>query len=139
MPMPTIRWSVVSPAVTTQFREDFSLDLDATGRVIEGLLADGVSGLIIAGTVGENCSLSKAEKLALLETAVDVTRRRVPVLFGIAEYTTTLACDMAREARRLGADGAMVMPALVYATTVLRAKGGSAQRLGVSFSVASQS
>ena len=114
MPTPTIRWSGVFPAVTTQFREDFSLDLDATGRVIEGLLADGVSGLIIAGTVGENCSLSKAEKLALLETAVDVTRRRVPVLFGIAEYTTTLACDMAREARRLGADGAMVMPALVY-------------------------
>ena len=63
MPTPTIRWSGVFPAVTTQFREDFSLDLDATGRVIEGLLADGVSGLIIAGTVGENCSLSKAEKL----------------------------------------------------------------------------
>src|SRR5437763_16646899 len=114
MPTPTIRWSGVFPAVTTQFREDFSLDLDATGRVIESLLADGVSGLIIAGTVGENGSLSKAEKLALLEAAVDVTRRRVPVLFGIAEFTTALASDMAPEARPLGPDGAIVKPARVY-------------------------
>ena len=63
--------------------------------------------------MGENCSLSKAEKLAVLEAAVDVTPRRVPVLFGIAEFTTALSSDMAREARRLGADGVMVMPALV--------------------------
>ncbi len=109
-----VAWSGVFPAVTTQFREDFSLDLEATRAVIKGLLRDGVSGLIIAGTVGENCSLSKAEKVALLEAAVDVTAGRVPVLAGIAEYTTALACDMAREARKAGVDGAMVMPALVY-------------------------
>ena len=111
-----IGWNGVFPAVTTQFREDFSLDLDATRKVIKGLLGDGVSGLIIAGTVGENCSLSKAEKISLLEAAVDVVGGRVPVLAGIAEYTTALASDMAREARRLGVDGAMVMPALVYSS-----------------------
>lgn len=111
-----VSWNGVFPAVTTQFREDFSLDLDATREVIKGLLRDGVSGLIIAGTVGENCSLSKSEKVALLEAAVDVTARRVPVLAGIAEYTTALASDMAREARKVGVDGAMVMPALVYSS-----------------------
>ncbi len=109
-----IGWNGVFPAVTTQFREDFSLDLDATREVIKALLRDGVSGLIIAGTVGENCSLAKAEKIALLEAAVDVVRGRVPLLAGIAEYTTALACDMAFEARKAGVDGAMVMPALVY-------------------------
>jgi dihydrodipicolinate synthase/N-acetylneuraminate lyase len=109
-----IDWNGVFPAVTTQFREDLSLDLDATRKVIQGLLNDGVSGLIIAGTVGENCSLTKSERVALLEAAVDVTRGRVPVLAGIAEYTTPLAIDMAREAQRAGVDGAMVMPALLY-------------------------
>ena len=92
----SVGWNGVFPAVTTQFREDFSLDLEASREVIKGLLSDGVSGLIIAGTVGENCSLSKAEKISLLEAAVDVTRGRVPVLAGIAEYTTDLASDMAR-------------------------------------------
>ena len=109
-----VNWNGVFPAVTTQFRADFSMDLDATRKVIEGLLRDGVSGLIIAGTVGENCSLSKAEKVSLLEAAVDVVKGRVPVLAGIAEYTTPLAADMAKEAQRAGVDGAMVMPALVY-------------------------
>jgi 4-hydroxy-tetrahydrodipicolinate synthase len=112
----SVDWNGVFPAVTTQFRPDFSLDLEATRQVIKGLLKDGVSGLIIAGTVGENCSLSKAEKLSLLEAAVDVTAGRVPVLAGIAEYTTALAGEMAREALRLGVDGAMVMPALVYSS-----------------------
>jgi dihydrodipicolinate synthase/N-acetylneuraminate lyase len=114
MSKPSVDWNGVFPAVTTQFRPDFSLDLDATRRVIEGLLRDGVSGLIIAGTVGENCSLSKAERISLLEAAVDAVKGRVPVLAGIAEYTTPLAAEMAKEAQRAGVDGAMLMPALVY-------------------------
>jgi dihydrodipicolinate synthase/N-acetylneuraminate lyase len=114
MSKPSVEWNGVFPAVTTQFRADYSLDLDATRKVIEGLLRDGVSGLIIAGTVGENCSLSNAERISLLEAAVDAVKGRVPVLAGIAEYTTPLAAEMAKEAQRVGVDGAMVMPALVY-------------------------
>ena len=42
-------WTGVFPAITTQFKDDgkFTLDLDATSRVIEGLIRDGVSGLIV--------------------------------------------------------------------------------------------
>ena len=109
-------WSGVFPAVTTQFREDFSLDIDATAQVIEGLITDGVSGLVICGTVGENCSLSKSEKIAVMETAKSVARGRVPVVSGIAEFTSAFAIDMAREAARIGLDGVMVMPPLVYSS-----------------------
>jgi 1-pyrroline-4-hydroxy-2-carboxylate deaminase len=111
-----LRWEGVFPAVTTQFKADpgFSLDLEATARVIENLIADGVSGLIVCGTVGENCSLTRSEKLAVIEMAKAVAAARVPVIAGIAEFTTAFAAEMAREAERLGADGAMVMPALVY-------------------------
>ena len=52
-----IGWEGVFPAVTTQFREDLSLDVDATARVMDALIRDGVSGLIVCGTVGENTSL----------------------------------------------------------------------------------
>ncbi len=110
-----VAWEGVFPAVTTQFREDFSLDIEATRRVIEALIRDGVSGLIVCGTVGENCSLARPEKIALLEAATDVARGRVPVLAGVAEYTTAFAADFAREAARAGVDGLMVLPAMVYA------------------------
>ncbi len=110
-----VAWEGVFPAVTTQFREDFSLDIEATRRVVEALVRDGVSGLIVGGTVGENCSLARPEKIALLEAATDVARGRVPVLAGVAEYTTAFAADFAREAARAGVDGLMVLPAMVYA------------------------
>jgi 4-hydroxy-tetrahydrodipicolinate synthase len=102
--------------VTTQFREDFSLDIDATARVMEGLIRDGVSGLVVCGTVGENCSLEKGEKIAVMEAARAVARGRVPVVGGIAEFTSAFAIDMAKEAARIGLDGVMVMPALVYSS-----------------------
>ena len=111
-----VSWEGVFPAVTTQFRDDFSVDVEATHRVMTALVRDGVSGLIVCGTVGENCSLSRAERIALMEAAHDATHGRIPVIAGIAEYTTQLACEMAREAQRAKVDGIMVMPALVYAS-----------------------
>ena len=76
---PRISWEGVFPAVTTQFHDDLSLDLDATAKVMEGLIRDGVSGLIICGSVGENTSLERKEKIAIMETAKAVSRGRVPV------------------------------------------------------------
>lgn len=107
-------WSGVFPAVTTQFRQDFSPDLEATSRVIDALIEDGVDGLVIAGTVGEGCSLSGQEKRALIKVAIDTVADRVPVVVGVAEYTTALAAKLATDAEALGADGLMVLPAMVY-------------------------
>lgn len=111
-----VSWQGVFPAVTTQFRDDFSLDIDATATVIDGLIRDGVSGLIICGTVGENTSLARAEKVQIMEAAKSVAAGRVPVICGVAEFTSTFAIETAREARRVGVDGIMLMPALVYSS-----------------------
>ncbi|MBL0402598.1 dihydrodipicolinate synthase family protein [Microvirga aerilata] len=111
-----IGWEGVFPAVTTQFKPNFELDLEATARVIDGLVRDGVSGLIVCGTVGENTSLSRSEKIAVMEAAKDVSRGRVPVIAGVAEFTTPFASEVAKEAERVGLDGVMVMPALVYSS-----------------------
>ncbi|SMG01124.1 1-pyrroline-4-hydroxy-2-carboxylate deaminase [Burkholderia singularis] len=105
------------PAVSTQFKPDFSLDVDATHRVVKNLVNDGVSGLVVCGTVGENTSLSTSEKRAVIEAARDAAGGKVPVVAGIAEFTTQFACDTVREAARAGVDGVMVMPALVYSAT----------------------
>jgi 4-hydroxy-tetrahydrodipicolinate synthase len=110
-----MKWAGVFPAVTTQFDEQLRVDLAATARVIDGLVRDGVDGLIVCGTVGEGTSLTGDEKRAVLEAAVGAAKRRVPVVAGVAEYTTQMAADLARDAERLGVNGLMVMPAMVYA------------------------
>ncbi|NUA26714.1 dihydrodipicolinate synthase family protein [Cupriavidus basilensis] len=109
-----IHWTGVFPAVSTQFKADYSLDIEATHKVMCNLVADGVSGLVVCGTVGENTSMSTREKLAVIEAAKDAAKGRIPVIAGIAEFTTAFARDMVREAARAGVDGVMVMPALVY-------------------------
>ena len=110
----SMAWHGVFPAVTTQFTSDRRLDLAATAAHIEGLLRAGVHGLIVLGTVGENCSLDASEKRALARMAAETTRGRVPVLSGVAEYTTELACRYASDVEALGLDGLMVLPAMVY-------------------------
>ncbi len=109
-----VSWRGVFPAVTTQFRDDQSLDLAGTSAHMEKLLRAGVQGLIVLGTLGENCSLEYPEKLDVLRAAVEHTRRRVPVLAGVAECFTRLACRFAADAQKAGADGLMVLPGMVY-------------------------
>jgi 4-hydroxy-tetrahydrodipicolinate synthase len=109
-----VDWRGVFPAATTQFRDDQSLDLPGTADHLERLLKAGAHGLIMLGTVGENCSLEYAEKLDVLRAAVRQVAGRVPVLAGVAECSTALACRFAADARKAGVDGLMVLPAMVY-------------------------
>lgn len=107
-------WQGVFPAATTQFKLDQSLDIEATLRHIDAMIEQGIHGLIMLGTVGENCSLEYPEKLDLLKATVDHVGDRVPVLSGVAEYTTRLAARFAKDAEAAGAQGLMVLPAMVY-------------------------
>jgi 4-hydroxy-tetrahydrodipicolinate synthase len=110
----TVSWRGVFPAVTTQFRADFALDLPATARHIDVLIRHGVHGLVMLGTVGENSTLEAREKLDVLRASLDAAGGRVPVLAGVAENSTAGACRFAAEAAKLGVDGLMVLPAMVY-------------------------
>jgi 4-hydroxy-tetrahydrodipicolinate synthase len=107
-------WRGVFPAATTQFRGDLSVDVEATQRSLDALVKDGVHGLILLGTCGENNSLDPEEKRMLLKAAVDTVNRRVPVVVGVSEFDTRRAAAFARDAEAIGADGLMVLPAMVY-------------------------
>ena len=109
-----VDWQGVYPAVPTQFNEDFSLDIKGTQKHVEALLDEGIHGLVMLGTIGENCSLSLDEKIQVLKATDEVNKGSVPLLNGIAEYTTAGACETAVAAAKVGADGFMVMPAMVY-------------------------
>jgi 4-hydroxy-tetrahydrodipicolinate synthase len=113
-PSPVCHWSGVFPAATTQFDSNLNLDLAATRGVQQALVRDGVHGMVLLGTVGENNSLSGEEKRAVLRTAVEAVKGKVPLLCGVSELTTPNAVTYARDAERIGVDGLMVLPAMVY-------------------------
>jgi 4-hydroxy-tetrahydrodipicolinate synthase len=107
-------WSGVFPAAITHFRDDQTLDLAATLKHLDVMIDAGINGLIMLGTVGENCSLEYGEKLEVLRAVVPNIAGRIPVLSGVAECSTRLACRFAADAQKAGVDGLMVLPAMVY-------------------------
>ncbi len=109
-----VNWTGVYPATTTQFREDQTLDIDATVAHALRLIDASVDGLVMLGSVGENCSLTTAEKLDILGATVAAVAGRVPVLTGVAETTTDAAVALARAAGEAGIDGLMLLPGMVY-------------------------
>lgn len=112
-----INWRGVYPAVTTQFNEDDSINHEANAQMLNQLIDEGVHGIIVNGTVGENCSLSAEEKRDVMRNAVEAVNGRVPVLSGVAETTTALAVQFAKDAEAIGIDGLMVLPGMVYRST----------------------
>lgn len=107
-------WSGVFPAITTQIKKDGSLDLEGTAKHAHALIESGVSGLIFLGSLGENQPLLGEEKRRVIETMVKVIDGRVPILSGVAESSTAEAARYMRDCEKLGADGFMLMPAMLY-------------------------
>ncbi|HET9232386.1 MAG TPA: dihydrodipicolinate synthase family protein [Vitreimonas sp.] len=112
-----VNWAGVFPAATTQFASDLLIDISATQKVQDALVKDGVHGLIVMGTVGENNSLEADEKRDVLRAAVESVAGRVPVIVGVSEMDTKRAIAFARDAEKIGADGLMLLPAMVYVPT----------------------
>src|SRR5437764_8892482 len=109
-----VTWRGVFPALTTQFRDDQSLDIEATARHLETMIGAGIHGVVLLGSVGENTALEYDEKLTIVREMLGVVRGRIPVLTGVAEYTTALGSRYARDVELLGIDGLMVLPGMVY-------------------------
>jgi 4-hydroxy-tetrahydrodipicolinate synthase len=112
----TLTWRGVIPALMTEMKQNGDLDLDATAKHIDSCLSAGCEGFVMLGTLGENSSLSLDEKAAVVATAVKAAKGRVPVIAGVAEYTTKLAIETATRMKAAGAAGLMALPTMVYMT-----------------------
>ena len=107
-------WQGVFPAITTQMHKDGSLDLDATAVHVEALIKSGIKGLIFLGSLGENQPMAGEEKRRVMAAMIECVNGRIPVLSGVAETSTAEAMRYTRDVEKLGADGVMLMPAMLY-------------------------
>jgi len=109
-------WAGVFPAITTQMHRDGSLDLEATARHAEVLIASGIDGLIFLGSLGENQMMTADEKRLVMKEMVRAVRGRIPVLAGVAETATTEASRFVSDCQAIGVDGVMLLPPMAYRT-----------------------
>jgi 5-dehydro-4-deoxyglucarate dehydratase len=76
---------------------------------LEWLMPYGATALFAAGGTGEFFSLAQDEYSAVVKTAIDTCKGRVPIIAG-AGYGTATAIQYAKEAERIGAQGILLLP-----------------------------
>ena len=100
----------IIPPMITPLRGRDDLDVAGLERLIEHILADGVSGLFILGTTGEGPGLSYRLRSELIQRACKQVNHRVPILVGITDTSFVESVRVARSAAESGADALVVAP-----------------------------
>lgn len=96
------------PALITPFRNG-TVDERAFQGLAERQIAEGSHGLVPCGTTGESATLSFDEHARVVALCVEVAARRVPVIAGAGSNNTAHAIELAKAAKRAGADAVLVV------------------------------
>jgi dihydrodipicolinate synthase/N-acetylneuraminate lyase len=100
----------IIPPMITPLRGRDELDVAGLERLIEHILAGGVSGIFILGTTGEGPSLSYRLRRELIQCVCKQVNHRVPILVGITDTSFAESVNVARSADESGADALVVAP-----------------------------
>jgi 4-hydroxy-tetrahydrodipicolinate synthase len=95
-------------ALLTPFKNG-KVDEAAYAKIVDWQISEGTHGLVPVGTTGESPTLSHAEHKQVVELCIEVARKRVPVIAGAGSNATAEAIDLAKHAKKVGADAALVV------------------------------
>lgn len=97
-------------AMATPFDKDLRLDLTKVQWLVEHLIEEQqVDGLVVAGTTGESPTLTKEEKLTLIDKVVQTANGRCRVIAGTGSNSTASSIAMTQEVEKLGVDGVLLV------------------------------
>ncbi len=106
----SVDWRGYIPAITTPFDKNRELDEPGLGRLLEWLDAEGMHGLVLAGTTGEWFSLSDEERRKLLQTAGQQLKGKRTLIAGCNAFSAAGVIANAQMAKECGLDGILVSP-----------------------------
>jgi dihydrodipicolinate synthase/N-acetylneuraminate lyase len=106
----------IVPPIITPLKDIDTLDVAGLERLIEHILAGGVSGLFVLGTTGEFSSISYRLRNELVERVCKQVNGRVPVLVGITDTAIVESLNLAKHAADCGADALVAAPPYYYGT-----------------------
>ncbi len=101
------RGSIV--AIVTPFQDNFEVDYDAYGRLIDMHLEQGTDGIVPCGCTGEAATLSHEEQESVIKFAIERVAGRVPVVAGTGSNNTAEALRLTKYAKEVGADAALLI------------------------------
>lgn len=114
--MKKILFKGCATAIATPFNEE-GINLKEFERLIENQIAQGVDGIVVCGTTGESSTMTKEEKLMVIEHAVKISDGRVPIIAGTGSNNTKEVIKMNEEVQKLGVDGVLIVTPYYNKTT----------------------
>lgn len=79
----------VGVAIVTPFNADYSIDFDGFGRVVRHVSDGGVNYIVLQGTTGESPTVTKAEKIQLLNYLREHNPKKLPIVYGLGGNVTS--------------------------------------------------
>ena len=109
-----MQWKGVMPAMTTPFEADLKVDWPFLKRHAQWLHANGCSGIVCLGSLGEAATLSFDEKIRIVRDVVTSVSPAIPVVGAVSALSTIEAVNLAKALADAGAQGLMILPPYVY-------------------------
>jgi len=109
-----MNWKGVTPAITTPFNENLTIDHGFLAEHCRWLLENGCTGVVALGSLGEGATLSFSEKTDILRTLGKAVDGCGTLVASISSLSTDESVLLAKTATDLGCSGLMVLPPYVY-------------------------
>jgi len=101
----------IIPACILPFKKNYEIDELSLRKFINYLLdIKGVKGILCNGHAGEVASLSRLERRQVTNIFATEVNRRVPVISGVYQESTSSVIQHAQDAEKEGADAVLLIP-----------------------------
>jgi 4-hydroxy-tetrahydrodipicolinate synthase len=91
-------------ALITPMHPNGDVDYPALRKLIDWHIAEGTDCIGVVGTTGESPTVSVDEHCEIIRVSVEQAAKRVPIMAGCGSNNTTEAIELARFAKKVGAD-----------------------------------
>ncbi|MFN4360088.1 MAG: 4-hydroxy-tetrahydrodipicolinate synthase [Hylemonella sp.] len=91
-------------ALVTPLHEDGSVDYPTLRKLIDWHVAEGTDCIGVVGTTGESPTVNVEEHCEIIRVSVEQAKGKVPIMAGCGANSTAEAIELARFAKKVGAD-----------------------------------
>jgi len=95
-------------ALVTPFKKG-KVDKERLLELIEFHIKEGTDGIVPCGTTGESATLSHDEHKEVVSIVVEAVNKRIPVIAGAGSNCTSESIDLAKHAKKVGADAILAV------------------------------
>ena len=96
-------------ALATPMKSDGTIDFSSLENLIEYQISEGINALVSVGTTGESATVDVEEHLEIIKFFIGVSNGRIPIIAGTGANSTQEAILLTQEAKKLGADAALLV------------------------------